>query len=252
MQRHVTDSGPSLIESGALNDGLSMAWDPHGDESSMSSLRPTIAANVAAGSTKAEIAFQQVRSWILTGDLAPGEVLDQVALAKAVGVSTTPMREALRRLEAEELMQVRAHRRVVVAPLSRSELVDIYGVRLKLDALASQMAAERMTDEQIRRLETVASPRAEDERVPFNRAFHGTIYRASGNIVLTRILDSLHSRSARYQRILGESNVSLDVQSAHHLNIMNAMLKRDKAEIARLVEEHLSTARDMILERLPN
>src|SRR5262245_40634132 len=96
--------------------------------------------------TKTDLAYWHVRQEILEGTLAPGSALDQEALAARLGLSTTPVREALRRLESEHLVRSRAHRDTVVAELSPTLLADTYAVRLTLDPLAVMMTAKTASD----------------------------------------------------------------------------------------------------------
>src|SRR5258708_37249077 len=97
--------------------------------------------------TKGQAVYNELRSRILSGDIIPGSVLNQETLAGQLGVSTTPLREALQRLEAERLVSLRAHREVTVAPLSVQELSEIFDVRLQLDPYARALATAHSTDQ---------------------------------------------------------------------------------------------------------
>ena len=200
------------------------------------------------GMTKVEFAYEQVRHWILSGKLAPETELDQGILAKTLGVSTTPMREALSRLQAEELLSIRAHHRVVVAALSKRELDEIYVVRFELDPLATKSAAGRTTDEEIDQLGLIIEQRPDNAsgRIALNRKFHSAIYRASGNIVLVRILDSLHDRATRYRLILMGSEQDTAVAYSEHMEIVNALRRRNADELAYLTRAHLEASKASI------
>src|SRR5437763_8262726 len=93
--------------------------------------------------TKAEAVYGELRSRILAGSLEPAARLNQEALALEFGVSVTPIREAVRRLEAEGLVQLQAHKTVLIAPLSGEELEEIYELRLQLDPFAASIATTR-------------------------------------------------------------------------------------------------------------
>src|SRR3984957_17790624 len=95
--------------------------------------------------TKADGAYLEMRNQILLGALEPGSRVDYMQLSAALGVSITPLREALRRLEADHLVIRNAHRDVVVAPLTREEAAELVTVRRELDLLAARLAAEQMT-----------------------------------------------------------------------------------------------------------
>src|SRR5262245_61413048 len=95
--------------------------------------------------TKSDFAYSQVRRRILSGELEPGAVLQQRELASQIGISTTPLREALRRLMSEGLVELDAHRDARITPLRAEEARDLLEVRRSLDPLAAGLAAERRT-----------------------------------------------------------------------------------------------------------
>src|ERR1700738_5213450 len=144
--------------------------------------------------TKAKAVYVETRSRILRGTLAPGSAVNQESLAADLGVSITPLREALRRLEMEGLIRLEPHRTMIITPLTSQELHEMYAIRLELDPLASGLAAARASElelEVIRQLagqEAVCDPVLQLER---NRAFHRAVYSSSQNGALIRILDQL-------------------------------------------------------------
>src|SRR5829696_7666000 len=95
--------------------------------------------------TKSDYAYTRLRDGVLSGEFAPGTVLNQANLAKTIGISTTPLREALRRLKSEGLVELDAHRDARVAPLTAEEARDLLEVRRSLDPLAAGLAAQRRT-----------------------------------------------------------------------------------------------------------
>src|SRR3954471_9174040 len=96
--------------------------------------------------TKSDLAYTRVRGLILSGELAPGAVLPQATLAQTIGISTTPLREALRRLKQEGLVELDAHRDARVRPLDATEARDLLELRRTLDPLAASLAAQRRTE----------------------------------------------------------------------------------------------------------
>jgi DNA-binding GntR family transcriptional regulator len=218
----------------------------------MGDLPSDISATMVAHATKVEAAYQQVRKWILYGRLKPGMVLDQGALAAAVGVSTTPMREALRRLEAESLLTIQAHRRVMVSSLSVQDLEEIYDVRRLLDPLAASMAATRMRAAELNRLEELLrlNPAEAMEGLNVNFQFHAAIYEACGNAVLVQILGSLHTRAMRYGQIIVNSEDDAEKTRAEHQEIVDALRQRNSDEIAILFRLHLERELNTIRQAL--
>ena len=158
-------------------------------------------------STKSDAAYAEVRRRILAGELAPGSVLDQYRLAEQMGMSITPLREALRRLRGEGLIIIDVHTTTRVAPLSAAEARELFEIRLALDPAAAELAAHRRTDTDIKTLRNAAK-----HLVPVTRtwgekgllahsAFHRAIYVASHNDNLIGLLDGLWDKSDRYRRL---------------------------------------------------
>jgi DNA-binding GntR family transcriptional regulator len=217
-----------------------MAVDGHADLSVTGSVEGYSLGRPAAA-TKADRAYQQIRGDIIEGRLPAGMPLDQEAIAVAQGLSTTPVREALNRLEAEGLVIIRAHRQTVVAPVSVEAVADTYAVRLELDPLAAGLAATHASEEEAARI--LALARREPERDPVaalhgNRRLHRAIYAASGNAVLIRILDMLWDSSDRYRLMLLNAAETMEVAHDQHLAIAMAIVERDSERAAALTREH--------------
>src|SRR5207244_1842085 len=122
--------------------------------------------------TKAEAVYGELRRRILSGVLEPSAPLNQEALAPEFGVSVTPVREAVRRLEAEGLVRFQAHKTVVVAPLSLDELTEIYDIRLTLDPYAASLATIKATDAELSEIEQRARARRDRRRHALAQAAH--------------------------------------------------------------------------------
>src|ERR1700691_630898 len=105
--------------------------------------------------TKVDVAYELLRNEIFQGTLAPGTSLDQEAIATRLGLSTTPVREALRRLESEKLGISCSHRDTIGAPVSLDPVEKSHAVRLSLDPLAVGMAAAKASDEQLKEIESL-------------------------------------------------------------------------------------------------
>jgi DNA-binding GntR family transcriptional regulator len=192
--------------------------------------------------TKAELAYQQLREEILNGTLAPGTPLDQIALAMRIGLSTTPVREALRRLESERLVVGRAHHNAAVADLSPDVLAATYAVRQRLDPLAVSMAAAGASDGALATIGELARtdpPTAAVERIEHNRAVHRAIYRACGNEVLIEILDLLWDRSHRFRLLASDDAPDAADVHAEHIAIADAVASREAAIAANLMAAHI-------------
>ena len=202
--------------------------------------------------TKAEAVYLETRARILTGTLLPGLQVNQEALAASLGVSITPLREALRRLEMEGLARLEAHRTVVIAPLIGRELDELYVVRMELDALAAGLAAAKASDAQVSligalaRQKAVKDPLAQLER---NRAFHRAIYASCDNAALIAYLEQLWDRTDRYRFILVKQELLGGPASTQdHIDIANAIAARDAERAGLLTRNHIARSRKAIAD----
>jgi DNA-binding GntR family transcriptional regulator len=199
--------------------------------------------------TKAEAAYEELRSRILDGSFEPGSTVNQEVLANSLGLSITPLREALRRLEAEELVALEAHRTMTITPLTRKELDEVYAVRLRLDPFAARLAAKAASAEDLQRIFELAQvtdnhdPRA---TLAANRAFHRAVYSASHNAVLVKMLDQLWNRTDRYRLILLSDHIAGDVAAQEHRVIAETLAARDAYQVEQLVEAHVASAMRLI------
>jgi DNA-binding GntR family transcriptional regulator len=204
--------------------------------------------------TKAEAVYVEMRNRILTGRLAPGLAVNQEALAANMGVSITPLREALRRLEIEHLVRLTAHRTVVVTPLTRQELMELYVIRGNLDPLAAGLAGQFATAEQIAAIQQFARRKfAKDSVVQLerNRAFHRAIYSACGNESLIFLLDQLWDRTDRYRLILVKEEIAEGATSQQaHIEIADAIAARDADRATRLMHGHINQSYEHIAEMI--
>jgi len=203
--------------------------------------------------TKAEAVYGEIRRRILTGVLEPGAPINQDALAPELGVSVTPVREAVRRLEAEGLVRFEAHKTVIVTPLSRDELRELYDLRLQLDPYAASLAASRATKDELDEIERLARAPASDdplEQLIRNRAFHRAIYARSGNNLLIETLDRLWERTDRYRIILVSRDVAALAATREHVAIAKTMRARQPRTVAKMIRQHIADARSLIEDAL--
>ena len=199
--------------------------------------------------TKAEAVYQELRSRILDGSIQPASTLNQEALAATLGLSITPLREALRRLESEGLVRLEAHRTMTIAPLTRRELHELYAVRLQLDPFAAAMTAREASDETLTEIERLARKRV--ERNPrallrHNRSFHHAIYSSCSNLVLIGVLDQLWNRTDRYRLIVLQNRIQERAAEEEHREIAAALVGRDAEGVADLVYRHVEKTQRLI------
>lgn len=201
--------------------------------------------------TKADVAYAEIRSRILSCDLPPGSVIDQDLLADWLGSSITPIREALRRLGAEQLVLLNAHKEVRVAPVSMDEFREFHVVRLGLEPLAAAQAAERSTPDDIKLFRAImkgTEPKSEAalSELDRSRQFHRAIYAASRNQTVTQILDSTWDRIARYRVLLARVGKKASCNSPEHREIVAAISAHDAEAAAALVRADLDASFEQI------
>ena len=153
-----------------------------------------------------DVVFQTLRQAILSGQLQPGERLMEIHLAKQLGVSRTPVREAIRKLELEGLVSTIPRRGAVVAEITRTDMEDVLEVRHALEDLAVRRASENMSEEQLNELKKASARFEECVRKDDLRAsaqadeeFHEIISEATGNRRLLQILNNLRGQIYRYR-----------------------------------------------------
>jgi DNA-binding GntR family transcriptional regulator len=193
--------------------------------------------------SKTDLVAAMLREMIVAGQLAPGMPLRQRDLAAQFEVSATPIREALRRLEAEGLVVGDAHRGVTVAKPDQGALADNYRIRAALEPLAAQMATERIDAAALAELAEINEvirglPEGDPSYREHNARFHFAIYQASGSPVLVSLIrmlwQSLPKRPAP-ARSQAES-------VRQHTQIIEAIRGRDGARAAALTGQHIASA----------
>lgn len=194
--------------------------------------------------TAQQFAYEVLRRSIMRGLLQPGTHLAQIQLAEQLQTSTTPVREALRRLAGEGLVRIDHHRGAIVRGLDRDELFEIYEIRLLLEPMAIRAAAERITEEELAEAEALWEKMNDHSDVgvwaDVNREFHAVFARASGSGRLIQILGGLRDAAAPYVRwsltVLPEFSTQANEE---HRALLDACRARDGERAAAIEEAHL-------------
>jgi len=205
--------------------------------------------------TKADGVYLEVRNQILYGVLEPDSRVDYVQLSASLGVSITPLREALRRLEADHLVIRNAHRDVLVAPLTCEEASELVAVRRELDLLAARLAAAQMTQDELARARELVASQDEQEALRYlrdagipvavggmlnvHRAFHRMVYCGSHNQVLIQYRDAISTRAERYVILARQINtVPPEAYRLMHEKLLTALEARDADAAADMMRAH--------------
>jgi DNA-binding GntR family transcriptional regulator len=195
--------------------------------------------------TKQDYVYEQLYNAILDGRFEPGEHLVLEDLALEFGTSRTPLREAIRRLQTEGLVTFEPHRGAIISDLSIEELIESYHIRAVLDGLATRLATENLSDEQLVELERLVDKAEQHLNVShpgkfevFNRQFHEVIYQGARAPFLYDMVSNLYIKTSRQRHLSLRSPGRLAEVLAEHRAILNALLARDAEAAERCAREH--------------
>lgn len=190
--------------------------------------------------------FNKIREDILSGKYSHNEELKETTIGQELGVSRTPVREALRQLELEGLVNIIPNKGAYVNGISEKDIHDIYIIRSYLEGLCARWACEHITQEQIDELEEVVylsefhtKKEHHDQIVELDNKFHQLIYEASNSKILNHILSDFHHYVQRIRKItLASERRALD-SNEEHTAILEAIRQRDADKAEMLAHEHI-------------
>jgi DNA-binding GntR family transcriptional regulator len=206
--------------------------------------------------------LEQLRVLILTGDYGPDERLIEEQLAERLGVSRTPIRQALTMLEAEGLVEIAPNRGATVCSFSTEDVWDIYDLRAVLEGYAARRSAERIEGGELGRLRELAGEmetlagRFEDHEeeiralVAFNQAFHGTIVDASRNRRLERLINRTVEIPLMFKAFFWYTPHERSLSNYYHRRILEALEKGDAEGAETIMREHVYEGRDFVIRAL--
>ena len=204
-----------------------------------------------------DVVFNTLRKAILKGELQPGERLMEIQLAQRLGVSRTPVREAMRKLELEGLVVMIPRKGAVVADITAQDMVDVLEVRAVLEELAIRRACDHITDEQLREMKKIAADfkRSLEEEdllvcVEVDMAFHEVIYNAAENKRLLQLLLNLREQMYRYRLEYMKDKKMHQLLVDEHDTIRMALKNRDADKAAAAIRDHIKNQKETILRSL--
>ena len=196
----------------------------------------------------ADQVFEHLETDILSGKYQRGEILTESKLSAELGVSRTPIREALRRLEQEHLIE-EAPKGSVVVGISDKDLGDIFMIRMKLEGQAAAMAAQNRTDEQLESLreavefqEFYLEKHDADRIKSMDSRFHEMVFKMSGSAVFYDVLLPLHKKILKYRRASVSNTSRAEASVAEHRAIYEAIAASNSVLAEKLIIEHLDNA----------
>ncbi len=207
-----------------------------------------------------DVVFHTLREAILKGELQPGERLMEIKLANRMGVSRTPVREAIRMLELEGLVIMIPRKGAQVAQITEKDLKDVLEVRMGLEELAVKFACERITSEQLKNLKAAAdqfeeqvNTVSEDDITALAESdvhFHDLIYQATGNQRLVQLLGNLREQMYRYRV---EYLKDVEIRSSlvrEHNEICKALENHDEERAYKYTVVHIKRQQDTIIKMM--
>ncbi|MDO4540604.1 MAG: GntR family transcriptional regulator [Syntrophomonadaceae bacterium] len=206
---------------------------------------------------KEKIVLEALREAIKEGLLQPGERLMEIQLADELGVSRTPIREALRKLELEGFIVMVPRKGAYVSDITIKDIADIFEIRMSLEALAAGLAAERITDEEIESMERALVEKRDaiikldmERLVEVDSLFHESLYKAARNERLLFIINNLREHIQRFRMLSlaypGRMKQSLD----EHRALLEAIQSHDVTLARQLAQDHIENAEQVLLDTL--
>jgi DNA-binding GntR family transcriptional regulator len=204
-----------------------------------------------------DVVFNTLRQEILTGKLKPGERLMEIHLANKLGVSRTPIREAIRKLELEGLVVMIPRRGAEVAQITLKSLEDVMEVRRALDVLAIELACERMSNDDLEKLHVACenfnvAVKTKDTRkiAEADVEFHDIIVASTGNSRLIQLVNNLSEQMYRYRFEYLKDDTTHDTLKKEHLEMYLSIVRKDKETAAKTVKKHIDNQEQAIIKQL--
>ena len=204
-----------------------------------------------------EAIFQKLRSLLVEGKIAPGSKLNERELAESLHVSRTPIREAIRRLAAEGLVELITNRGAIALQLSLEDVVHTFDVIAQLEGFSGELAANNISDAALSELEALqyemmASYARRDlsSYYKLNLRIHHLINQAANNPILTRLFSQVNARIEALRFRSNQDGVKWEKAVEEHQEMLNALKARDSARMRKVMISHVQNKRDVVLQLL--
>lgn len=202
-----------------------------------------------------EVVYDELKRQILIGEIQPGTRMMEVELADDMGVSRTPIREAIRKLEKEGLVTIEPRRGAYASDICIKDMIDVLEVRQFLEGMAAGMAASNITEDQKQELEKVTEKykkaiEAEDtdEIIKYDELFHKLIVNASGNQTMVQIVSQVQELALRFRYIYYDDFSRYKSMPAEHMSIEDAIFSGDSLKARSIAEHHVAQLKDFVIE----
>lgn len=204
-----------------------------------------------------DVVFQTLREYIIKGKLKPGERLREISLADQLGVSRTPVREAIHKLEREGLVDLLPRRGALVAKMTEKKIRDVLEIREVLEVLAGHLACENINEDQLNHLRELAEEfknslqsADENKQAELDESFHQHIYQAANNKLLVQMLHTLREKMYLYRLAYIKDEDSHGTLIKEHESIINALAEGNNKKVEEYMKEHIQNQAQSIISGL--
>ncbi len=202
-----------------------------------------------------EMVYEELKMQILKGSIIPGTRMMEVELAEEMGVSRTPIREAIRKLEKEGLVTIEPRRGAYASMISTEDMVEILEVRQDLEGLAAFFAANRMTDEQMEELREVSSNYNDavkrgkmEDMIKYDTRFHHIIVESCRNKILVQMIEQLQELVLRFRYIYYDNFRRAENMPEEHEAIVAAILEGDADKARAAADIHIDRLKELVVK----
>ncbi|MBU3577676.1 GntR family transcriptional regulator [Polynucleobacter sp. UK-Kesae-W10] len=204
-----------------------------------------------------EATFQKLRSLLVEGKIPPGSKLNERELAESLNVSRTPIREAIRRLAADGLVELIANRGAIALQLSLDDVVNTFDVIADLEGFSGELAAQNISDATLSELEALqyemmASYARRDlsSYYQLNLRIHHLINQAANNPVLSRLFTQVNARIEALRFRSNQDGVKWEKAVEEHQEMLDALKARDSKRMRKIMIQHVMNKRDVVVQLL--
>ena len=202
-----------------------------------------------------EHVFENLKQAIIRGNITPGEWLVESHIAQLLGISRTPVREAIHKLEREGLIERQPRGGFTVLGLSREDIEETFGIRSVLEGYAAKLAtvkhhSKELTalEEKIEEFQVCLKKNQLDELPSINTEFHDLLYALSKSPKLIHMINALRDQIFRFRQMILRDDILASISNEDHIQMLKFMRKRDADEVERLVRDHILRGQEEVLK----
>ncbi|MDX2501199.1 MAG: GntR family transcriptional regulator [Deltaproteobacteria bacterium] len=203
--------------------------------------------------------FDNLKQAIIRGDIAPGEWLVESHIAQMLGISRTPVREAIHKLERERLIERQPHGGFTVLGLNRDDIEETFGIRGVLEGYAARLATLKhhpreliVLERKVEEFQECLSKKQMDSLPVINTEFHELLYDLSKSPRLIHMINGLRDQIYRFREIILKDQTHAGTSHEDHLQMLKLMHKRDVEGVEKLVREHIQRGQEVVLNHFGN